>query len=231
MCGIAGLFLKDAQLEADLGSMLAGMLSPLSDRGPDSAGFAVYGAETAGHVKFTLRLAPNFDVDKLLKRLHDELGAPVAHRLHGTHVVVAIPADRIALARRALATFADVSIVGAGRRMELFKEVGLPDDVSRQFGLGTMRGTHAIGHTRMATESAVTTNGAHPFTTGDDQCLVHNGSLSNHCAVRRDLIKKGLSFKTENDTEVAAGFISAKLHGGASLQQAMESWGGCVDRL
>jgi methylamine---glutamate N-methyltransferase subunit A len=148
--------------------------------------------------------------------------------LHGTHVVVAIPADRIALARRALATFADVSIVGAGRRMELFKEVGLPDDVSRQFGLGTMRGTHAIGHTRMATESAVTTNGAHPFTTGDDQCLVHNGSLSNHCAVRRDLIKKGLSFKTENDTEVAAGFISAKLHGGASLQQAMES---CLDSL
>jgi methylamine---glutamate N-methyltransferase subunit A len=228
MCGIAGLFLKDAKLEPDLGSMLAGMLSPLSDRGPDSAGFAVYGAETAGHVKFTLRLAPNFDVDKLLKRLHDELGAPVAHRLHGTHVVVAIPADRIALARRALATFADVSIVGAGRRMELFKEVGLPDDVSRQFGLGTMRGTHAIGHTRMATESAVTTNGAHPFTTGDDQCLVHNGSLSNHCAVRRDLIKKGLSFKTENDTEVAAGFISAKLHGGASLQQAMES---CLDSL
>jgi glutamate synthase domain-containing protein 1 len=228
MCGIAGLFLKDAKLEPDLGSMLAGMLSPLTDRGPDSAGFAVYGAETPGHVKFTLRLPPTFDVDKLLKRLQDEIGAPVSHRLHGTHVVVAIPADRTALAHRAVAAFADVSIVGAGRRMELFKEVGLPDDVSRQFGLRTMRGTHAIGHTRMATESAVTTNGAHPFTTGDDQCLVHNGSLSNHCAVRRDLIKKGLSFKTENDTEVAAGFISAKLHDGASLQQAMES---CLDSL
>jgi methylamine---glutamate N-methyltransferase subunit A len=228
MCGIAGLFLKDAKLEPELGSMLAGMLSPLSDRGPDSAGFAVYGAETPGHVKFTLRLPPTFDVDQLLKRLREELGGQVAHRLHGTHVVVAVPSDRTALARRVLAGFADVSIVGAGRRMELFKEVGLPDDVSRQFGLGTMRGTHAIGHTRMATESAVTTNGAHPFTTGDDQCLVHNGSLSNHSAVRRELIKKGLSFKTENDTEVAAGFISAKLHDGASLQQAMES---CLDNL
>ncbi len=137
-------------------------------------------------------------------------------------------ADQTALARGVLSAFPEVSIVGAGRRMEIFKEVGLPDDVSRQFGLGGMRGTHAIGHTRMATESAVTTNGAHPFTTGDDQCLVHNGSLSNHSAVRRELIKKGLSFKTENDTEVAAGFISARLHDGASLQQAMES---CLDAL
>jgi glutamate synthase domain-containing protein 1 len=228
MCGIAGLFLKDAKLEPDLGSMLARMLSPLSDRGPDSAGFAVYGAETPGHVKFTLRLPPTADVDGLLKSLRDELGERIAHRLHGTHVVVVIPAGRVALARRVLATFADIAIVGAGRRMEIFKEVGRPDDVSEQFGLGAMRGTHAVGHTRMATESAVTTNGAHPFTTGNDQCLVHNGSLSNHCAVRRDLIKKGLSFRTENDSEVAAGFITAKLSDGASLQQAMES---CLDSL
>lgn len=228
MCGIAGLFLKDPKLEPDLGSMLAGMLAPLSDRGPDSAGFAVYGAETAGHVKFTLRLPPDFDTDRLLKSLQGHLGAPVAHRSHGTHVVLAIPADRADLARQALAAFENVAIVGTGRRMEIFKEVGLPEDVSRRFRLDAMSGTHAIGHTRMATESAVTTNGAHPFTTGDDQCLVHNGSLSNHCAVRRELIKKGLSFKTENDTEVAAGFITAKLHDGGSLQQAMEA---CLDSL
>jgi glutamate synthase domain-containing protein 1 len=228
MCGIAGLFLKDAKLEPDLGSMLAGMLSPLNDRGPDSAGFAVYGAETPGNVKFTLRLPPTFDVDRLLSGLRDELGGPVAHRLHGTHVVLSVPAEHAALARKALADFEEVAIVGAGRRMEIFKEVGRPDDVSRQFGLSTMSGTHAIGHTRMATESAVTTNGAHPFTTGDDQCLVHNGSLSNHCAVRRELIKKGLLFQTENDTEVAAGFITAKLKDGGSLQQAMEA---CLNSL
>ena len=228
MCGIAGLFLKDAKLEPDLGSMLAGMLSPLNDRGPDSAGFAVYGAETPGNVKFTLRLPPTFDVDRLLSGLRDELGGPVAHRLHGTHVVLSVPAEHADLARKALADFEEVAIVGAGRRMEIFKEVGRPDRVSRQFGLSMMSGTHAIGHTRMATESAVTTNGAHPFTTGDDQCLVHNGSLSNHCAVRRELIKKGLSFQTENDTEVAAGFITAKLKDGGSLQQAMEA---CLNSL
>jgi len=228
MCGIAGLFLKDAKLEPDLGSMLAGMLSPLSDRGPDSAGFAVYGAETPGYVKFTLRLPSAFDIDRLLKVLYERLGAPVAQRLHGTHVVLSVPAERALLTRQALAAFEEVAIVGTGRRMEIFKEVGRPDDVSHQFGLGAMSGTHAIGHTRMATESAVTTNGAHPFTTGDDQCLVHNGSLSNHFAVRRELIKKGLSFQTENDTEVAAGFITAKLHDGGSLQQAMEA---CLDSL
>src|ERR1700722_10888624 len=223
MCGIAGLFLKDAKLEPDLGSMLARMLSPLSDRGPDSAGFAVYGAETPGHVEFSLRLPPTADVDGLLKSLRDELGEPIAHRLHGTHVVVAIPADRIALARRVLAAFADIAIVGAGRRMEIFKEVGRPDDVSEQFGLGAMRGTHAIGHTRVATESAVTTNGAHPFTTGDDQCLVHNGSLSNHNALRRELSQRGLAFQTENDTEVAAGYMSWRMREGDSLEQTLNS--------
>ena len=228
MCGIAGLFLKDPRLEADLGTMLAGMLSPLSDRGPDSAGFAVYGAETQGHLKFTLRITPAFDLDRLLKSLRERLGAPITHRSHGTHVVFSVPADQASLARQALAAFDDVAVVGSGRRMEIFKEVGLPDDVSRQFGLQSMSGTHAIGHTRMATESAVTTNGAHPFTTGDDQCLVHNGSLSNHHAVRRELIKKGLSFQTDNDTEVAAGFITAKLNDGGSLQQAMEA---CLDSL
>ena len=228
MCGIAGLFLKDAKLEPDLGGMLAGMLSPLNDRGPDSAGFAVYGAETAGQVKFTLRLSPTVDLDRLLKDLRDTLGGPLAHRLHGTHAVLSVPTGQATPVRRALADYDGVAIVGTGRRMEIFKEVGRPDNVSRQFGLGLMSGTHAIGHTRMATESAVSTNGAHPFTTGDDQCLVHNGSLSNHFALRRELIKRGLSFQTENDTEVAAGFITAKLHDGGSLQQAMEA---CLDAL
>ena len=131
MCGIAGLFLKDAKLEPDLGSMLAGMLSPLSDRGPDSAGFAVYGAETPGHVKFTLRLSSTADLDRLLKELREALGGSLNHRLHGTHVVLSIPAEQAPPARRVLAGFEGVAIVGAGRRMEIFKEVGLPDDVSR----------------------------------------------------------------------------------------------------
>jgi methylamine---glutamate N-methyltransferase subunit A len=223
MCGIAGLFLKDRRLEPELGLMLAGMLSPLNDRGPDSAGFAVYGAETPDHLKLTVQVPRPFDLDRLLRGVSDSVGAPIAHRAYDTHIVLSIPIDQAPLARQALESMDGVIVVGCGRRMEIFKDVGRPDDVARKFDLAAMTGTHAIAHTRMATESAVTTNGAHPFTTGDDQCLVHNGSLSNHNAVRRALIKQGLCFQTENDTEVAAGFIAAKLRDGRSLQQAMEA--------
>jgi len=229
MCGIAGLFLKDRSLQKDLGALLAGMLSPLSDRGPDSAGFAIYGTETSGDLKFTLRAPVEFDFDPVLKSLRAAVGEKIAHHDYDTHLVISLSADREALARHALVAFPDVAIVGTGQRMEIFKEVGLPDDVARRFGLERMSGTHAIGHTRMATESEVTTEGAHPFTTGADQCLVHNGSLSNHNALRRELVKKGLTFQTKNDSEVAAGFITSKLRGGCSLEQAMESSLGALD--
>jgi len=138
--------------------------------------------------------------------------------------VMSVPAAREDAIRAALAGMADtVAIVGAGRRMEIFKEVGRPDCVAERFGLATMGGTHGVGHTRMATESAVTTNGAHPFTTGPDQCLVHNGSLSNHNALRRELIREGLGFETDNDSEVAAGYLTSRLRHGQSLEQALRS--------
>jgi methylamine---glutamate N-methyltransferase subunit A len=223
MCGIAGLFLKDRKLEPELGAMLAAMLSPLNDRGPDSAGFAVYGAQSPGHSKLTVRVPQPFDLDRLLKSLHDAAGTAIAHRAHGSHIVLSVPADRMLLVRQALEILDDVAVIGSGRRMEIFKEVGRPDDVARQFGLHGMTGSHAIGHTRMATESAVTTDGAHPFTTGPDQCLVHNGSLSNHNALRRELRRQGLAFETENDTEVAAGYMSWRMQQGDSLEQALNS--------
>ena len=113
-------------------------------------------------------------------------------------------------------------MVGRGRRIEVYKEVGLPEQVTERFGLAAMRGTHAIGHTRMATESAVTTDGAHPYSTGKDQCLVHNGSLSNHNNLRRVLKREGFAFDTENDTEVAAGYLSWKMREGLSLGDALK---------
>jgi glutamate synthase domain-containing protein 1 len=223
MCGIAGIFLKDKALEPELGHLLAGMLATLCDRGPDSAGFAVYGNGTPDMIKLTLRLPKGFDVDRFLSDLSSGAGVPVSPLAHDSHVVISVPTDREAAMRAEIARHPGVSIVSAGRRMEVFKEVGRPDKVAARFGLQGMPGTHAIGHTRMATESAVTTNGAHPFTTGTDQCLVHNGSLSNHNALRRELIRHGLSFQTDNDSEVAAGFLTWKMREGASLQQAMDA--------
>jgi methylamine---glutamate N-methyltransferase subunit A len=218
--------LKDRALEPKLGGLLASMLQPLSDRGPDSAGFAVYGEPAADHVKLTLR-APGGDSFEQLLRL---LGRAVASAdIHESHAVITVPVESQAAIIAEIAKVPDVRVVGMGKRMQIFKDVGRPEAVAARFGLDRMPGTHAIGHTRMATESAVTTNGAHPFTTGPDQCLVHNGSLSNHNAVRRELQRHGLTFKTENDTEVAAGFLTWRMQQGASLEQAMESALGALD--
>jgi len=217
MCGIVGLFLKDASLEPKLGGLLAGMLGTMCDRGPDSAGFAVYAPESPQTVKLTLRGPAGFDLHALGKRLD------VPYVIRDTHMVATAPAASEPALRDHLArTAPEVTVVGAGRRMEIFKEVGRPDRVAARFGLGAMAGTHAIGHTRMATESAVTIDGAHPFTTGADQCLVHNGSLSNHNAVRRELARDGLRFQTENDSEVAAGYMTWRMRQGLSLRQALE---------
>ncbi len=229
MCGIAGIFFKDKALEGKLGHLLAGMLAALSDRGPDSAGFAVYGSGSPGTIKLTLRLPNGFDIDTLIPRLSASARAPLSPIVHDSHMVISVAIDREPVVRAEITRHQGVSIVSTGRRMEVFKEVGRPEKVAARFGLESMVGTHAIGHTRMATESAVTTNGAHPFTTGPDQCLVHNGSLSNHNALRRELMRQGLTFATDNDSEVAAGFLTWKMREGASLEQAMDAALGALD--
>jgi amidophosphoribosyltransferase len=118
--------------------------------------------------------------------------------------------------------------MSAGRVIEIYKEVGRPEGFVEQFHLSDFQGTHGLGHTRMATESRVTTAGSHPFSTGFDLCLVHNGSLSNHNRLREHLRRQGISFQTENDTEVAAGYLAWRLREGASLEEALE---GCLDDL
>jgi glutamate synthase domain-containing protein 1 len=222
MCGIAGLFLKDVRLEPQLGAMLASMLAVLSDRGPDSAGFALYGAGSAGAAKVTVRAADDESLVAALRRLASVHPAVSVDR-RGNHAVLSVPVGAIDSVRSWVAEDGGLSVVGSGTRMEIFKEVGLPSEVARRFDLAAMRGTHAIGHTRMATESAVTTRGAHPFSTGPDQCLVHNGSLSNHNAVRRLLRHEGITFETDNDSEVAAGYLTWRMRQGQSLGQALES--------
>lgn len=223
MCGIVGLFIKDPSLEPELGRLTAGMLATLSDRGPDSAGFAIYGEGDGAHTKLTLR-APSAAA---MKEIAGQIGRAFASAkitLHDTHAVVSIEDSSLPGLTEWLGKEApEVELVGKGRRMELYKEVGRPETVAKRFDLASMRGTHAIGHTRMATESAVTTEGAHPYSTGTDQCLVHNGSLSNHNNIRRILRREGFRFETENDTEVAAGYLSWKMRDGLPLGGALKA--------
>jgi glutamate synthase domain-containing protein 1 len=224
MCGIVGLFLKDKALQAELGNLLSDMLVSLTDRGPDSAGIAIYGDRDVSGGKLTIQSPqPEADFAGLEEALATALGATVSVTVKSTHAVVAVPVDRLDDARAALALLRPkVRVMGAGAAIEIYKEVGLPDAVVERFGVRAMAGTHGIGHTRMATESAVTTLGAHPFSTGPDQCLVHNGSLSNHNNVRRDLVRGGMTFETENDTEVAAAYLSARIAAGKDLGTALE---------
>lgn len=225
MCGIVGLFLKDRALEPDLGALLTEMLVTMTDRGPDSAGIAIYRRGAAGMVKLVVQSSdPDTEFEALSRRLA-EPGAPAARLLrHGSHACVTV-AEHEAAALRALVRAAapGLRVMSEGAGIEIFKEVGLPENVARAFGLAEMGGTHGIGHTRMATESAVTTLGAHPFSTGRDQCLVHNGSLSNHNRLRRRLRREGLSFETENDTEVAAAYLSWRMASGDAPEAAMRA--------
>jgi glutamate synthase domain-containing protein 1 len=225
MCGIVGLFLKDPKLEPQLGAMLTDMLITMTDRGPDSAGIAIYGGAKDGLGKITIQSAhPEKDFKNLDGDLHAAIGQPVTMLVKSTHAVIEVPLGQMEAARSALGHLRpEVKVMSMGDAIEIFKEVGLPKDVARRFDVARMKGTHGIGHTRMATESAVTTMGAHPFSTGPDQCLVHNGSLSNHNGLRRELIRKGMSFETQNDTEVAAAYVSQKLKEGEDLGSALEA--------
>ena len=221
MCGIVGLFLKAQDLRPRLGGMLGQMLQVMTDRGPDSAGFAVYGDGAAGRFKITVR---GTNLANLSKDISEALDTPVGLIVRDTHAVLSFPDDVTEKVRLWLSAHRpDLAVFGAGHRIELYKEVGLPIDVIKRFNLPDMAGTHGVGHTRMATESAVTTAGAHPFSTGADQCLVHNGSLSNHRSVRRNLEREGLTFATDNDTEVAAGFVTWRMREGDSLGKALEA--------
>ncbi len=225
MCGIVGLFLKDRALEPQLGQMLTEMLVTMTDRGPDSAGIAIYGGQTKGKTKLTVQSdTPDVSFKHLDKELSKEITGQARIRVKDTHAVLEIPADQGPAARAALTTLRpEVRVMSAGDSLEIYKEVGLPKDVAARFDIASMAGSHGIGHTRMATESAVTTMGAHPFNTGLDQCLVHNGSLSNHNSLRRKLRREGVHIETENDTEVGAAYLTWRMNQGATLGEALES--------
>jgi len=230
MCGIVGLFAKSADVEERLGEHLAAMLVQMSSRGPDSAGVAVYrNPAPTGSSKLTLYSPDAHERWGAVRDgLCDAFGTCAEPSVRASHAVFVVDADAADAERWVRANRPDLRVMSAGQVIEIYKETGLPEEFVRTFGLEELFGTHALGHTRMATESRVTTEGSHPFSTGYDLCLVHNGSLSNHNRLRENLRREGIEFETENDTEVAAGYLAWRLREGASLEQALE---GCLDDL
>jgi glutamate synthase domain-containing protein 1 len=223
MCGIVGIYLKNADLNPELGGFLAAMLVELSDRGPDSAGIALYRDPVPdSSCKLTLHSADDYDWDMLQKELAAQLKSKVKLDIHASHAVVIASAQVGPVQDWLRRQHPELRVMSAGSAIEIYKEKGPPQEFVQQFRLHELNGSHALGHTRMATESAVTTEHSHPFSTGMDLCLVHNGSLSNHNRLRQKLRDEGVDIQTDNDSEVAAGYLMWRLREGDTLAEALD---------
>ena len=225
MCGIAGLFSKTSDFEAELGDHMADMLIQMADRGPDSAGVAFYrNPVPEGWTKLTL-FSPDDDEDwgALSDSLAARFGAAADPEVRATHAVIAVEAGADEAAAWVIANRPDLRLMSAGRSIEIYKEKGSPLDFVERFGLREISASHGLGHTRMATESFVTTEHSHPFSSGLDICLVHNGSLSNHNRLREVLRREGLTIQTDNDSEVASAYLTWKMSEGLRLEDALKA--------
>lgn len=226
MCGIVGLYIKNPDYRPKLGQLLEPMLIEMSGRGPDSAGVAFYSDKAPdGWEKVTLFHPDlNFDWAGLAQGLRDDLHDEAKETVRYNHCTILTNADSEAIQLWLADHHPDVRIMSVGNTIEIYKDMGLPKDVAARFRISELQGSHALGHTRMATESAVTTEHSHPFSTGEDLCLVHNGSMSNHNRMRGWLRRHGgIEFQTDNDTEVAAGYFTYRLRQGATLREALEA--------
>jgi methylamine---glutamate N-methyltransferase subunit A len=223
MCGIVGLHLREAALYPRLGELLTAMLGEMVDRGPDSAGIAIYGDgiwSPDGHSTVTLLDSP-LSATELATALTAELGVAVSGIDKSPTTVLHAPVDYEILTAAARTAAAGARIIGFGSELTVLKGIGDPRELASAIGLPKATGWQGVGHTRMATESAVTATGSHPFSVGPDQCLVHNGSFSNHMSVKHELEREGVVFDSENDTEVGARFVAKQLAEGAGLEKAL----------
>lgn len=223
MCGIVGLHLRDPALYSRLGALLTAMLGEMGERGPDSAGMAIYGDPTwspAGHSTVTMLDSP-VSAAQLAAALTAELGVAVTGIDKSPTIVLHAPLDHENLSAAAVTAAPGARLIGFGSELTVLKGTGRPRELATAFGLPAARGWQGVGHTRMATESAVTAQGSHPFSVGPDQCLVHNGSFSNHMSIKHELEREGVAFDSENDTEVGARFVAKQLAQGKGLEKAL----------
>jgi len=232
MCGIVGLHLKDPGLQPRLGELLTEMLEAMTTRGPDSAGIAVYAdrdpAPAGKHeLRYSLRSDETIDWDLLAKRIAADTGRDVRVEPLGPtstdSAVLASPAAETAFLAALRRIAPQVTVPGYGRSMVVVKDVGAPAAICARYGIPGWGGYQGIGHTRMATESAVTTAHSHPFAPAADLALVHNGSFSNYATIRRRLARNNVHCDTDNDSEVAARLIAARMAEGADLEEGLRT--------
>jgi len=228
MCGIVGLLVKTPALRERLGELMVPMLIGMTERGPDSAGLAVFGKSLdASQRKLSLYSGftdegEHFPWAALADRLNASMDVTAHIDAKRNHAVLTVQSQAETVRRWLHEHYPRVYVLSAGRSIDLYKDIGAPAEVADRYAFSGLQGSHLVGHTRMATESAVTPDRAHPFTAGEDFCLVHNGSLSNPYGVRRKLEPKGIHFDTDNDTEAACRFLEWRLREGDALPDALQ---------
>ncbi|MFN3885337.1 MAG: class II glutamine amidotransferase [Aquabacterium sp.] len=228
MCGIVGLLLKKPALRSQLGELMVPMLIGMTERGPDSAGLAVFTDPLpAGLRKISVysgltEEGNDYDWSALLDALNAELKVQAKASVKANHAVITFEGAAEPVKAFVKAYGPKLHLLSTGRSIDLYKDIGTPAEVAARYQFSQLQGSHLVGHTRMATESAVTPDRAHPFTAGEDFCLVHNGSLSNPNGVRRMLEPRGIKFETDNDTEAACRFLEWRLREGDTLHNALQ---------
>lgn len=223
MCGIVGLLLKNPAWRDRLGELMVPMLIGMSSRGPDSAGLAVF-REPLPPTECKLSLysgVSQLNWPTLVEQIAAAIPGEHEIRESANHAVLVTTAEPQAVVSWLAANAPSVHVLSIGRSIDLYKDVGAPASIAERYSFNGLRGTHLVGHTRMATESAVTPAHAHPFTAGQDFCLVHNGSLSNPHLVRKKLEPLGIEFVTDNDTEAACRFFEWRMREGDDLESAV----------
>lgn len=224
MCGIIGLLIKKTALRESLGELMVPMLIGMSERGPDSAGLAVFTAMLpASYRKYSLYSGgTQFDWSEMVQAFAAEFQETPDLQTHGNQAVLVADQEPDRVKQWLKTRYPQLHLLSTGRTIDLYKDTGKPAAVADRYNFKALKGSHAIAHTRMATESAVTPAHAHPFTAGEDFCLVHNGSLSNPYSIRRQLEPLGIHFETDNDTEAACRFLEWRMREGDDLETALQ---------
>jgi methylamine---glutamate N-methyltransferase subunit A len=239
MCGIAGLIHRDGV--TGVGREMTAMLKSLKHRGPDSTGFAVYGASTPNEYVMRLKLAEAEDLTKY-HHIHQKIRqrqTEVDNRLAELGAETLETTEPRPYARRYRLRYAGdtrrltteieqidgAEVLSFGSALELIKDLGDAVQVSEQYGLGTFRGTHGIGHTRMATESDVDIRSAHPYWAYpyNDIAVVHNGQITNYWIMRREMERLGHRFMSNCDSELLAVYTANNLEQGATLEDSLKA--------
>lgn len=224
MCGIVGLLVKNQAMRANIGELMMPMLIGMTERGPDSAGMAVFAEPVANNMRKFNLYAPSmsYNWDALAQEHASVFGKKPVLNAQGNHVILVSEVATGEMRNWLKTSYPNIHLLSVGQSIDVYKDTGLPAEVAARYSLPKVSGTHLVGHTRMATESAITPAHAHPFTAGEDWCLVHNGSLSNAFSLRRKLEKEGITFETDNDTEAACRFLEWRMREGDDLKAALE---------